>query len=93
MTTKNVEQENYAVYLQLMTGSKEKLHVGQPLQVSGYQTNSDIDLPRPCDLEVTDCDLVLQLSTGCMMLAMARRQTHTQAFSVLFKEQSFLDQG
>ena len=36
MTTKNVEQENYAVYLQLMTGSKEKLHVGQPLQMSGY---------------------------------------------------------
>ena len=60
--------------------------------MSGYQTNSDIDLPRPCDLEVTDCDLVLQLSTGCMMLAMARRQPHNQAFSVLFKEQSFLDQ-
>ena len=31
---------------------------------------------------MTDCDLVLQLSTGCMMLAMARRQTHNQAFSI-----------
>ena len=26
---KNVEQENYAIYLQLMTGSKEKVHVGR----------------------------------------------------------------
>ena len=33
---KNVEQENYAIYLQLMTGSEEKLYVGQPLQMSGY---------------------------------------------------------
>ena len=52
-----------------------------------------IDLPKPCDLEVTDCDLVLQLNTGCLMLAMERRQTHNQAFSDLFKEQSFMDQG